>query len=77
MASIKKIRINSRNGDISALVSLILKAIAKNDWSFDIYLTPIIEKTSAVNTSLIEAIESLFSDGRERRCARYVNKSIV
>ena len=48
MALIKKITPSSRNGDISALLILILKAIAKNDWSLDIYLTPVIETTSAV-----------------------------
>lgn len=59
MALIKKIRTVSRNGDISALLSLILKVLAKNDWSADTYLTPIIEKISAINTSLIEALKRL------------------
>ena len=59
MALIKKITPSSRNGDISALLILILKAIAKNDWSLDIYLTPVIAKISAVNTSLIEALRRL------------------
>lgn len=44
MTSIKKIPPSSRNGDISALLTLIIKAFAKNDWSTDLYLTPIIEK---------------------------------
>jgi hypothetical protein len=59
MALIKKISTSSRNGDISSLLSLILKAFAKNDWSTDIYLTPIIGKTSANNTALIEALRRL------------------
>jgi len=59
MALIKKISTSSRNGDLSALVSLILKAFAQNDWSSDTYLTPVIEKTSVVNTSLIEALRRL------------------
>lgn len=44
MALIKKISTSSRNGDISALLTLILKVFAKNDWSADIYLTPMIGK---------------------------------
>ena len=59
MALIKKIKTTSRNGDISALLTLILKAFVKNDWSSDIYLTPIIAKISAVNTSLITALRRL------------------
>lgn len=59
MALIKKISTSSRNGDISTLLSLILKAFAKNDWSKDVYLTPIIEKISANNTALIEALKRL------------------
>ena len=59
MALIKKISSISRNGDISALLTLILKAFAKNDWSADIYLTPIIGKISANNTALIEALRRL------------------
>jgi len=56
MALIKKIKTNSRNGDISTLLTLILKAFANNDWRTDIYLTPIIEKINAANTELIEAL---------------------
>ncbi|WP_461631085.1 DUF6261 family protein [Labilibaculum euxinus] len=59
MALIKKITPSSRNGDISALFSLILKAFVKIDWSSDTYLTSIIEKISASNTSLIEALRRL------------------
>ena len=59
MALIKKIKTTSRNGDISALLTLILKAFAKNDWSADIYLTPMIGKISANNTALIEALKRL------------------
>ncbi|RXQ90990.1 hypothetical protein EO244_12870 [Ancylomarina salipaludis] len=59
MALIKKIRTNSRNGDISALLTLILKAFAKNDWSADTYLKPVIEKMRVVNMALIEALQRL------------------
>ena len=59
MTLIKKIKTTSRNGDLSALLTLILKAFAKNDWSSDTYLTPIIGNTSATNTSLIEALRRL------------------
>jgi len=59
MALIKKITPSSRNGDISALLSLILKAFAKNDWNSDVYLTPIIEKIDATNTALVEALRRL------------------
>ena len=59
MALIKKITPSSRNGDVSALLTLILKAFAKIDWSADTYLSPIIKKTSATNTSLIEALKRL------------------
>ncbi len=59
MTLIKKISPNSRNGDLSALLTLILNAFAKNDWSADIYLTPILEHIRVVNTALIEAIKRL------------------
>ena len=59
MTSIKRINTTSRNSDISALLTLILKAFAKNDWSSDQYLTPVIEKLSATNTELIEALRRL------------------
>ncbi len=59
MALIKKITPSSRNGDVSALLTLILKAFAKIDWSADTYLSPIIKKISATNTSLIEALKRL------------------
>ena len=59
MALIKKISTISRNGDISTLLTLILKAFAKIDWSADTYLSPIIKKTSATNTLLIEALKRL------------------
>ncbi len=59
MVLIKKIKMTSRNGDLSALLSLILKAFAKNDWSLDIYLAPIIAKISAANTALTEALRRL------------------
>jgi len=59
MSLIKKIIPSSRNGDISALLTLILAAFAKNDWSTDTYLTSIIEKVKGFNTSLIEALNRL------------------
>ncbi|MGQ1910861.1 DUF6261 family protein [Marinifilum sp. RC60d5] len=59
MALIKKVSTSSRNGDTSALLTLILKAFASNDWSADLYLTPIIAKISETNTSLIEALRRL------------------
>ncbi|MRT92812.1 DUF6261 family protein [Ancylomarina sp. 16SWW S1-10-2] len=59
MVIIQKIRTNSRSGDTSALLALMLKAFANNDWSTDIYLTPIIEKISLANTQLIEALKRL------------------
>ncbi|RXQ94377.1 hypothetical protein EO244_08830 [Ancylomarina salipaludis] len=59
MVSIKRIMTSSRNGDISALLTLILKAFAKNDWTLDLYLTPVIGKISATNIALIEALRRL------------------
>ncbi|PKQ61311.1 hypothetical protein BZG02_16080 [Labilibaculum filiforme] len=59
MTKIKKIITVSRNGDLSALLNLILKAFAKNDWSSDIYLTPIITKVKSTNTALTEALRRL------------------
>ncbi|MFA9371135.1 MAG: DUF6261 family protein [Labilibaculum antarcticum] len=59
MPLIKKIKMTSRNGDISALISLILKAFAQKDWSSNLYLTPIIAKISAVDTAMIEALRRL------------------
>ena len=59
MALIKKVSTSSRNGDTSALLTLILKAFATNDWSADLYLTPIITNISETNTSLIEALRRL------------------
>ncbi|MBN2598786.1 MAG: hypothetical protein JXR82_18540 [Marinifilaceae bacterium] len=59
MTLIKKVSPNSRNGDTSALLSLILKEFAQNDWSPDTYLSPIIKDVSATNTALIEALRRL------------------
>ncbi|MRT94148.1 DUF6261 family protein [Ancylomarina sp. 16SWW S1-10-2] len=59
MVLIKKITPSSRNGDISALLTLILKAFAKNDWSADLYLTPLINSANATNTLMIEALKRL------------------
>lgn len=59
MALIKKITPNSRNGDMSTLLSLILKAFANKDWTTDIYLIPIIERISAANSAIIEALNRL------------------
>ncbi|MBL4561516.1 MAG: hypothetical protein JKX79_11100 [Labilibaculum sp.] len=72
MTLIKKIKTTSRNGDISALISLILKAFVKNDWSADTYLTSIIEKIRVINTSLIEALRRLkiYSQMAEKDHAR-------
>jgi len=42
-----------------ATLTLILKVFAKNDWSADIYLTPMIGKISANNTALTEALKRL------------------
>lgn len=59
MTLIKKITTNSRNGDVSALLSLILAALAKKDWSKDAYLTSIIVKLTNYNVSLTEALNRL------------------
>ena len=59
MTLIKRVSASSRNGDASALLTLILGAFEKNDWSSDTYLTPVIEKISGLNTSLIEALNRL------------------
>ena len=59
MALIKKITPSSRNGDVSALLTLILKAFAKIDWSTDTYLSSIIKEISATNTLFIEALKRL------------------
>ncbi|WP_321300318.1 DUF6261 family protein [Marinifilum fragile] len=59
MTLIKKIAINSRNADTSALLSLILAALAKNDWSTNTFLTSVIGKVTEYNTSLTEAINRL------------------
>ena len=59
MTFIKKISTSSRNGDVSALLTLILGAFKKNDWSSDTYLTPIVEMVNGLNTLLIEALNRL------------------
>jgi uncharacterized protein YjgD (DUF1641 family) len=59
MVLIKKISSNSRNSEVSTLLTLMLKAFAKSDWSSDPYLTPIIEMANTTNTSLIEALKRL------------------
>lgn len=59
MSLIKKIIPSSRNGDLSALLTLIIGAFAKNDWSTDTYLTSIIEVVNGYNSSLIEALNRL------------------
>ncbi|MDQ2180848.1 DUF6261 family protein [Marinifilum sp. D714] len=59
MTLIKKIAINSRNADTSALLSLILAALAKSDWSTNTFLTSVIGKVTEYNTSLTEAINRL------------------
>ncbi len=55
----KKISTSSRNGDTSALLTLILNVFAENNWSADTYLTPIIEKISAINTAFTKALRRL------------------
>ncbi|WP_320018078.1 DUF6261 family protein [Labilibaculum manganireducens] len=59
MTLISRIKTTSRNGDLSALLSLILKAFSQYDWSTDTYLTSIIAKVSAINTALTEALKRL------------------
>jgi hypothetical protein len=59
MALIKKISTSSRNGDTSALLTLILKVFAENNWSADTYLIPIINKISTIDTALTEALKRL------------------
>ncbi len=59
MTIIRKINSTSRNGDMSALLSLILKVIAEKDWSADLYLTPIIQIMSLNNIALTEALKRL------------------
>ncbi|WP_282125902.1 DUF6261 family protein [Marinifilum flexuosum] len=59
MTLIKKISTNSRNGDISALLTLILGAFAKSDWSVDVYLTELINTIRGYCTSLTEALNRL------------------
>ncbi len=59
MTLIKKISMSSRNGEVSALLNLILMVFAKLDWSFDLYLTPMIVKLGAINTAFVEALNRL------------------
>ena len=59
MTLITKIKTTSRNGDTSALLSLVLKAFEKDNWSTDTFLYSIIERTSGTNTKLIEALRRL------------------
>jgi len=59
MALIKKISTSSRNGDTSALFTLMLTTFAKSDWSADLYLTPVLISTKARSTTLTLAIKRL------------------
>jgi hypothetical protein len=59
MAMIKKISTSSRNGDTSALFTLMLTTFAKSDWSADLYLTPVLISTKARSTTLTLAIRRL------------------
>lgn len=59
MALIKKISTSSRNGDTSALLSLILKVLAEDNWSADTYLMPVIEKLSTMDIAFIVALKRL------------------
>eukprot|EP01029_Cantina_marsupialis_P026127 TRINITY_DN694_c0_g1_i2.p2 TRINITY_DN694_c0_g1~~TRINITY_DN694_c0_g1_i2.p2 ORF type:complete len:245 (+),score=16.65 TRINITY_DN694_c0_g1_i2:1823-2557(+) len=72
MTLIKKIATNSRNNDSNALLSLILAALAKNDWSADTFLTSVIGKVNGHNTGLTEALNRLqtYSQMAEKDHAR-------
>ncbi|PXX95747.1 hypothetical protein DF185_21890 [Marinifilum breve] len=59
MTLIKKISTNSRNGDVSTLLTLILGAFAKSDWSLDVYLSELINTIRGYCTSLTEALNRL------------------
>ncbi len=59
MALIKKISTSSRNGDTSALFTLMLTTFAKSNWSEDLYLTPVLISTKTRSTTLSLAIKRL------------------
>ncbi|WP_372645538.1 DUF6261 family protein [Ancylomarina sp.] len=59
MVLIKKISTSSRNGDTCALLTLILKVLAEDDWSADTYLMPVIERLGTMDTAFVEAIKRL------------------
>ncbi|WP_421919044.1 DUF6261 family protein [Marinifilum sp.] len=59
MTLIKKVSTSSRNGDISALLTLIVEAFAKKDWSSDAYLSSEITTIVQHDTSLTVALKRL------------------
>jgi|GEM_PF-1663542 len=72
MKLIKKVSTSSRNGDVSALLTLIVGAFAKNDWTADTYLSTVLATVSEYDTSLTEALKRLqvFSQMAEKDRAR-------
>ncbi|MCT4647992.1 MAG: DUF6261 family protein [Carboxylicivirga sp.] len=59
MGLIKRVSSSSRNGDISALLTLILGAFAKKNWIADTYLSSLIATISEFDTSLTQAVNRL------------------
>ncbi|WP_282014331.1 DUF6261 family protein [Marinifilum flexuosum] len=59
MKLIKKVSTSSRNGDVSALLTLIVGAFAKNDWTADTYLSTVLATVSEYDTSLTESLKRL------------------
>lgn len=59
MTLIKRVSSSSRNGDISALLTLISGAFAKNDWTADSYLSSVITTVGEYDTSLTAALKRL------------------
>ncbi|WP_321281389.1 DUF6261 family protein [Marinifilum fragile] len=72
MTLIKKVSTSSRNGDVSALLTLIVAAFAKNDWTADTYLSSVIKTIGEYDTSLTEALKRLqvFSQMADKDHAR-------
>ncbi|WP_282126798.1 DUF6261 family protein [Marinifilum flexuosum] len=72
MKLIKKVSTSSRNGDVSALLTLIVGAFAKNDWTADTYLSTVLATVSEYDTSLTESLKRLqvFSQMAEKDRAR-------
>jgi hypothetical protein len=59
MTLIKKVSTSSRNGDISALLTLIVAAFAKNDWTADTYLSSVLSTANKYDSTLTEALKRL------------------